>query len=250
MKRRGFLLAMLALTGAALAAAGASLTASASTTATRTICHRTSFKSSPYVKLKVSAKTLRAHAKHAADIIPAPSGGCPKTLLDRDGRRPGSYRRAHRQGRDTRRRSGCDGHGDGPPPRRTGPALLSDRGAEPAAGSGIAHPQRRCRSCRSRGDPLQTPDADRQVERVHRRRAGADRLDPRRSGVVLRQRAHVGVPRRRNSRAAQRHLGRRLRLDRGIRPEGLERAECDRHGSDPHPQGRRHGAATGCMPRT
>jgi hypothetical protein len=33
------------------------------------------------VKLKVSAKALKAHLKHAADIIPAPKGGCPRTLL-------------------------------------------------------------------------------------------------------------------------------------------------------------------------
>jgi CHRD domain-containing protein len=82
MKRLGFLLAVFALGAAALTSA------SAQTDATKTtICHRT--KSSekayattkPYVKLKVSAKALRAHLKHAADIIPAPRGGCPSTVL-------------------------------------------------------------------------------------------------------------------------------------------------------------------------
>jgi hypothetical protein len=33
------------------------------------------------VKVKVSAKQLKAHVKHPGDIIPAPKGGCPKTLL-------------------------------------------------------------------------------------------------------------------------------------------------------------------------
>lgn len=55
--------------------------ASASGDATRSVCHRTSSKSTPYVKLAVSAKQLSAHAKHAADIIPVPKGGCPKSLL-------------------------------------------------------------------------------------------------------------------------------------------------------------------------
>jgi hypothetical protein len=56
-------------------------TASASSAATRTICHRTSSKAKPYVKLRVSAGQLAAHAKHAADIIPAPAGGCPSSIL-------------------------------------------------------------------------------------------------------------------------------------------------------------------------
>jgi hypothetical protein len=75
MKRLGFLLAALTLAGAAL------VTASASTGVTRTICHRTASKTNPYVKLRVSGKTLAAHLKHPADIIPAPRGGCPRTVL-------------------------------------------------------------------------------------------------------------------------------------------------------------------------
>ena len=75
MKRVGLLLTIAALTGAALT------NASAHTDAKRTICHRTGSKTTPYIKLRVSAKQLAAHAKHAADIIPAPSGGCPRTLL-------------------------------------------------------------------------------------------------------------------------------------------------------------------------
>jgi CHRD domain len=76
MKLFGFLLAALGIAGVALA------TASAQTDATKTtICHRTSSATNPYVKITVSAKQLRAHVKHAADIIPAPAAGCPKTLL-------------------------------------------------------------------------------------------------------------------------------------------------------------------------
>src|SRR5439155_241362 len=45
------------------------------------ICHLTRSKTTPYVKLGVSAKQQRAHLKHPGDIIPAPRGGCPKTLL-------------------------------------------------------------------------------------------------------------------------------------------------------------------------
>lgn len=67
MKRLGLLLAVVLLAGAALT------TASARTAKTQTICHRTSSKTKPYVKLHM--KKLGAHASHAADIIPAPKGG-------------------------------------------------------------------------------------------------------------------------------------------------------------------------------
>lgn len=75
MKRIGLLMAILGLAGGALT------TASASTDATRAICHRTSSVKTPYVKLRVSAKQLHGHLKHAADIIPAPKGACPRTAL-------------------------------------------------------------------------------------------------------------------------------------------------------------------------
>jgi hypothetical protein len=75
-KRLGFLLVLLAVV------AGAALTtASARTDATRAVCHRTKSKTNPYVRLRVSAATLRAHLRHAADIIPAPRRGCPRTIL-------------------------------------------------------------------------------------------------------------------------------------------------------------------------
>jgi hypothetical protein len=76
MKSLGFLVLALGIAGVALT------TASARTDATKTtICHRTSSAKNPYAKITVSAKQLRSHIKHAADIIPAPAGGCPKSLL-------------------------------------------------------------------------------------------------------------------------------------------------------------------------
>src|SRR5262245_4427838 len=75
MKLFAVFLPVLVLAGAALAVANAG------TDATRTICHRTASAKNPYVKLKVSAKQLRAHLKHAADIVPAPSSGCPRSVL-------------------------------------------------------------------------------------------------------------------------------------------------------------------------
>src|SRR2546428_8670550 len=75
MRRLGFLLIVLAFVGATLSTAGARVHR------TVTICHRTGSKTTPYVRLRVSGNVLRTHLKHAADIIPAPAGGCPKTLL-------------------------------------------------------------------------------------------------------------------------------------------------------------------------
>jgi CHRD domain len=76
MRRLGLFFVIFAFVGAAtLTAAGARVHSKT------TICHRTASKTKPYVRLTVSGSTLRTHAKHAADIIPAPAGGCPKTLL-------------------------------------------------------------------------------------------------------------------------------------------------------------------------
>jgi Cu/Zn superoxide dismutase len=46
--------------------------------AVRAVCH---FTGKTYVKLKVSGPVLRFHATHAADIVPAPAGACPRTRL-------------------------------------------------------------------------------------------------------------------------------------------------------------------------
>jgi hypothetical protein len=78
-KRLIALLVALAFAAVLLSTAGAR---SAKTTA---ICHRTTSKTRPYVKLRVSAKALKAHLKHAVDIIPAPAGACPQTLLSATG---------------------------------------------------------------------------------------------------------------------------------------------------------------------
>jgi CHRD domain len=75
MKKVVVVLALVTLAGVALGSA------SARTDAKRAVCHRTTSKTRPYVKLRVSAKQLKAHLKHAADIVPAPSGACPRTLL-------------------------------------------------------------------------------------------------------------------------------------------------------------------------
>jgi hypothetical protein len=76
--KRAFIL----LAAAAVALPFAYANAHGSSAAKKTsICHRTANKKTPYVKLTVSAKQLKGHLKHAADIIPAPRGACPKTIL-------------------------------------------------------------------------------------------------------------------------------------------------------------------------
>ena len=76
MGRLGLLLVIFALVGA-----GTLTAANARVHSKTTICHRTASKAKPYARVTVSGGTLRVHAKHAADIIPAPAGGCPRTLL-------------------------------------------------------------------------------------------------------------------------------------------------------------------------
>ena len=76
MKRLGLLLAVVVVAGSALASAYAGTDAAA-----RTICHKTKSAKNPYVKLQFSAKQLRAHTKHAADIVLPRNGPCPRTVL-------------------------------------------------------------------------------------------------------------------------------------------------------------------------
>jgi hypothetical protein len=67
---------------ALLATAEARNTSSAEAeAATAGVCHRTSSARRPYVKLAVSARQRAAHLRHAADIVPAPRGACPRTIL-------------------------------------------------------------------------------------------------------------------------------------------------------------------------
>jgi hypothetical protein len=42
-----------------------------------TICHRTGSASNPYVQITIAESALPAHQAHG-DIVPAPSGGCPR----------------------------------------------------------------------------------------------------------------------------------------------------------------------------
>jgi hypothetical protein len=76
MKALGLLLALGSLALATMTSAGARTDA-----AKTTICHRTASKTNPYVKQTVSGAALKAAIKRPADIIPAPRGGCPKTVL-------------------------------------------------------------------------------------------------------------------------------------------------------------------------
>ena len=46
------------------------------------ICHATSSETNPYNEITVSVNGLNGHVKHEGDIIPAPEGGCPDSLLD------------------------------------------------------------------------------------------------------------------------------------------------------------------------
>jgi hypothetical protein len=85
LKRLAILLAPLALGAVALGNAGAGTERSAtaddaSAAATRAVCHRTRSARRPYVRVRVTARQLRTHNAHAADIIPAPRR-CPRTLL-------------------------------------------------------------------------------------------------------------------------------------------------------------------------
>ncbi len=58
--------------------AQSALTAQAQKT---TICHKTQSAKKPYVKMTVSKSVLKGHIVHPGDIIPAPAGGCPTTVL-------------------------------------------------------------------------------------------------------------------------------------------------------------------------
>ncbi len=47
-----------------------------------TICHRTGSAKNPYVEITVSVNaTTDGHGSHEGDIIPAPVGGCPATVI-------------------------------------------------------------------------------------------------------------------------------------------------------------------------
>jgi hypothetical protein len=77
MKKLLVLVAVISVVGGTLGSASAR---SDKKKPTRAVCHRTSSKSKPYVRVRVTAAQLRAHLKHTADIYPAPAA-CPRTLL-------------------------------------------------------------------------------------------------------------------------------------------------------------------------
>jgi hypothetical protein len=52
-----------------------------STSAKMTICHRTKSAAHPYRKITVAGTSLAAHQRHGADIVPAPPGGCPSSVM-------------------------------------------------------------------------------------------------------------------------------------------------------------------------
>jgi hypothetical protein len=45
------------------------------------ICHATSSESNPYNEITVSVSGLNGHDQHEGDLIPAPEGGCPISLV-------------------------------------------------------------------------------------------------------------------------------------------------------------------------
>ena len=60
-----------------------------STSAKTTICHRTKSALHPYRQITVAGASLAAHQRHGTDIIPAPPGGCPSSVMTaRRGGRP------------------------------------------------------------------------------------------------------------------------------------------------------------------
>ncbi|HEY5158176.1 MAG TPA: hypothetical protein VII93_09480, partial [Anaerolineales bacterium] len=46
-----------------------------------TICHATGSATDPYSEITVSVNGLNGHSTHTGDIIPAPAGGCPASLV-------------------------------------------------------------------------------------------------------------------------------------------------------------------------
>jgi CHRD domain len=66
-----------------LAVAGLAIaqTAPAAKPPKTTICHETHSATKPYAQINVGKAVLKGHMAHPGDIIPAPAGGCPATVL-------------------------------------------------------------------------------------------------------------------------------------------------------------------------
>ena len=234
MKRLGSLLGLCALAGVALT------TATAGTDATRTICHRTSSKATPYVKIKVSGKLLQAYLKRPADIIPAPKGACPKTLLTPTS--GGSVFQVSLAGEAEAPAGDPVGTGTATVRMRAGQAQVCYQltAKDLPAGGRRAHPPRGRRGRRARWSSRSDTERGRRCQRLREHDAGAGQNDPRRSGLVLRQRAHERLPGRRDPRPAHRHVDGGLR--HRLRPCNLKgTSEPNATGTAVlrHPQGRR-----------
>ena len=231
MRRLGLLLAVLTFVGAATLS-----TAGARVHATTTICHRTASKTTPYVRLRVSGKRSAWASQARCGHHPGPGRRLSQDGADAHVGRPRVPGRPDRRDGEPRRRSRRHRHGDGP--LRAGQGQVCYQLAAknlPAAAAAHIH----------RGDsgvagPSSSPSLLRtQPVRRAAARPRRDRWSNRswRSRVVLRQRAHGRVPRRRDPWAAHRHVDCFVWLDLRPRPEGHERAERDRHRGAPHPQG-------------
>ena len=75
------LLLLLPIAVLAIPAAAAYGRADSADATLRSVCHRTTSATRPYVKMRVTARQLRTHNRHAADIIPAPRRACPRVVL-------------------------------------------------------------------------------------------------------------------------------------------------------------------------
>ena len=191
MKRFMLLMAALAALTVALSSANARTDG---TDQARSICHRTGSATRPYVKVRVSARQLRAHTNHPADIIPAPAGACPKTLLAANG--------------GTAFNITLVGNVESPAgdPVATGTATVRLRAgqgqvcyrvsADNLGGAAVAmHIHKGAAGTRrAGGDPARDAERGRQGRRVRRCVPGTRRADPRLAGGVLPERPHSGVP--------------------------------------------------------
>jgi hypothetical protein len=59
----------------------AGTSAKASASAKSTVCHRTKSAKNPYRLITVAGASLAKHQRHAVDIVPAPQGGCPTSVM-------------------------------------------------------------------------------------------------------------------------------------------------------------------------
>ena len=73
-------LSVLILAALTITACGNSALAAQLNDGKLTICHATGDATTPYDEITLDFNELTAHADHQDDLIPAPAGGCPKTV--------------------------------------------------------------------------------------------------------------------------------------------------------------------------